>query len=187
MTRLGTPSIKQAGSLLHNMARRNCGAGIPACRPTTFQKTKGYRPGTTQAEPLCSEHNGSGRWVTGTNTRVRIGHTPSRWRRSKTAADSAAQTTRDALRCLCVLCALCGSKCDVAMSLRPLRPRGSTAMQRCLRRCDVCDECDGSKMRCLCAPLCVSVPLWFNCDVETSAMSLRPLRPRGSTAMSPDP
>ena len=33
MTCLGTRAIKQAGSLLHNMARRNCGAGILLCPP----------------------------------------------------------------------------------------------------------------------------------------------------------
>jgi hypothetical protein len=29
------------------------------------------------------------------------------------------------------------------------------------------DGCDDSKMRCLCVPLCASVPLWFNRDVAT--------------------
>ncbi len=39
MTGLGAPSIKQAGSLLHNTARRNCGAGILPAHPRLLPKS----------------------------------------------------------------------------------------------------------------------------------------------------
>ena len=52
-------------------------------------KKKSGRPRVAQAEPSCPWRDEPGRWVAGTNAGVRIGHTPSRWRRSETVADSA--------------------------------------------------------------------------------------------------
>ena len=100
------------------------------------------------------------RWVAGTNTRVRSGHTPSRWRRSKTAADSAALPA-----------------CDESNQMRWIREIRSNPRSSVSKTCDVAmtQKCDVSVSLCASPCLCgstatpaMSAMTQIKCDVSVS-------------------
>jgi hypothetical protein len=132
-------------------------ASLPAIR-TPSPKERVCKPSIAKAEPSCPWRDGPGRWVAGTNAGVRIGHTPSRWWRSETVADSAARIACDDAMSLSALSAVSPLRwCDGSNQMRWIRVIREIRVQK-LRCCDVS------------VSLCVSAPLWFNCDAS------RPLR-----------
>ena len=152
-TKCGARVSRAGGSPKVTDDHPNAG-GTPAPHSSLPRKRK-CKPGIAKAEPSCHWRDGPGRWVADPNAGVRIGHTPSRWRRSETGADSAVRIACDGAMSLSAsICAICGF--SSAMSLCPsVSPClcGSTSMVRW------CDEsiCSFSSAMSLCSSVSLSL------------------------------